>query len=60
MDGGSQRFFFLDVLRLRVSNLNYAGNIDKEYNKSSFARLMNGEFVSILPLRFPATRFRRH
>lgn len=30
---------------LRVSNLNYAGNIDKEYNKSSFARLMNGEFV---------------
>lgn len=30
---------------LHVSNLNYAGNIDKEYNKSSFARLMNGEFV---------------
>lgn len=30
---------------LRVSNLNYVGNIDKEYNKSSFARLKNGEFV---------------
>lgn len=30
---------------LGVSNLNYMGNIDKEYNKSSFARLTNGEFV---------------
>lgn len=29
----------------RVSNLNYVGNIDREYNKSSFTRLKNGEFV---------------
>lgn len=28
-----------------VSNLNYLGDIDKEYNKSSFARLADGKFV---------------
>ncbi|MDR0938712.1 MAG: response regulator [Mediterranea sp.] len=30
---------------LRVSNINYVGDIDKEYNKSSLARLRDGEFV---------------
>nr|WP_321375265.1 two-component regulator propeller domain-containing protein [uncultured Bacteroides sp.] len=30
---------------LHVSNLNYVGDIDKEYNKSSFARLANGKFA---------------
>ncbi|MCC8144319.1 MAG: hypothetical protein LUD02_08135 [Tannerellaceae bacterium] len=29
----------------RVSNLNYLGDIDKEYNKSSFARLSDGRFM---------------
>lgn len=29
----------------KVSNLNYMGDIDKEYNKSSFARLSSGRFV---------------
>ncbi len=29
----------------RVSNLNYLGDIDKEYNKSSFARLADGRFI---------------
>lgn len=29
----------------RVSNLSYMGDIDKEYNKSSFARLKNDEFA---------------
>ncbi len=29
----------------RVSNLNYLGDIDKEYNKSSFARLSDGRFA---------------
>ncbi|MDR0891814.1 MAG: response regulator [Mediterranea sp.] len=29
----------------QVYNINYMGDIDKEYNKSSFARLANGEFV---------------
>lgn len=28
-----------------VSNLNYLGDIDKEYNKSAFARLTDGRFV---------------
>nr|WP_320057839.1 two-component regulator propeller domain-containing protein [uncultured Bacteroides sp.] len=28
-----------------VSNLNYVGDVDKEYNKSSFARLANGKFA---------------
>ncbi|OJU54119.1 MAG: hybrid sensor histidine kinase/response regulator [Bacteroidales bacterium 45-6] len=28
-----------------VSNLNYVGDIDKEYNKSSFARLADGKFA---------------
>lgn len=30
---------------LQVSNLNYIGNIEKEYNKSSFARVANGKFA---------------
>ncbi|WP_321517899.1 two-component regulator propeller domain-containing protein [uncultured Bacteroides sp.] len=30
---------------LHVSNLNYVGDIDKEYNKSSFAQLTNGKFA---------------
>ena len=29
----------------QVSNLNYLGDIDKEYNKSSFARLSDGRFA---------------
>ncbi len=29
----------------QVSNLNYVGDIDKEYNKSSFARLTDGRFA---------------
>jgi signal transduction histidine kinase/ligand-binding sensor domain-containing protein/CheY-like chemotaxis protein/AraC-like DNA-binding protein len=29
----------------KVSNLNYLGDIDKEYNKSSFARLSDGRFA---------------
>ncbi len=29
----------------QVSNLNYVGDVDREYNKSSFARLANGKFV---------------
>ncbi len=29
----------------RVSNLSYVGSIDKEYNKSSFAKLRNGGFA---------------
>lgn len=33
------------IENFQVSNLNYVGNIDKEYNKSSFARLANGKFV---------------
>lgn len=31
--------------RSHVANLNYVGDIDKEYNKSSFARLANGKFA---------------
>ncbi|WP_321479431.1 two-component regulator propeller domain-containing protein [uncultured Bacteroides sp.] len=31
--------------KFQVSNLNYVGDIDKEYNKSSFARLTNGKFA---------------
>lgn len=29
----------------KISNLNYLGDIDKEYNKSSFARLTDGRFA---------------
>lgn len=29
----------------KISNLNYLGDIDKEYNKSSFARLSDGRFA---------------
>lgn len=29
----------------QVSNLNYIGNVEKEYNKSSFAQLANGKFA---------------
>nr|WP_302831090.1 hybrid sensor histidine kinase/response regulator transcription factor [uncultured Bacteroides sp.] len=50
----------------RVSNLNYVGNIDKEYNKSSFVRLKSGEFVygstngavSIMPLAISTAEYR--
>jgi signal transduction histidine kinase/ligand-binding sensor domain-containing protein/DNA-binding response OmpR family regulator len=33
------------IENFHVSNLNYVGNIDKEYNKSSFARLADGKFA---------------
>lgn len=33
------------IENFHVSNLNYVGNIDKEYNKSSFARLTDGKFA---------------
>jgi signal transduction histidine kinase/DNA-binding response OmpR family regulator len=33
------------IENFHVSNLNYVGNIDKEYNKSSFARLSDGKFA---------------
>ena len=33
------------IENFHVSNLNYVGDIDKEYNKSSFARLADGRFV---------------
>lgn len=33
------------VENFQVSNLNYVGDIDKEYNKSSFARLSDGRFA---------------
>ena len=33
------------IENFRVSNLNYLGDIDKEYNKSSFARLADGRFI---------------
>ncbi|MDL2214945.1 response regulator [Dysgonomonas sp. OttesenSCG-928-M03] len=33
------------IENFQVSNLNYLGDIDKEYNKSSFARLADGRFI---------------
>ncbi len=33
------------IENFQVSNLNYIGDIDKEYNKSSFARLSDGRFA---------------
>ncbi|WP_372773609.1 two-component regulator propeller domain-containing protein [Mangrovibacterium sp.] len=33
------------IENFQVSNLNYVGDIDKEYNKSSFARLTDGKFA---------------
>lgn len=33
------------IENFRVSNLNYIGDIDKEYNKSSFVQLADGKFV---------------
>ncbi len=33
------------IENFQVSNLNYLGDIDKEYNKSSFARLTDGKFA---------------
>jgi len=33
------------IENFHVSNLNYLGDIDKEYNKSSFARLADGKFA---------------
>ncbi len=33
------------IENFHVSNLNYLGDIDKEYNKSSFARLADGRFA---------------
>lgn len=33
------------IENFQISNLNYIGDIDKEYNKSSFARLSDGKFA---------------
>src|SRR5690554_2894424 len=49
----------------QVSNLNYLGDIDKEYNKSSFARLSDGRFaygstdgiVLVMPEAIPQTSY---
>lgn len=53
------------IENFQVSNLNYLGDIDKEYNKSSFARLSDGRFVygstngviSIMPNAISATNY---
>lgn len=49
----------------KVSNLNYLGDIDKEYNKSSFARLSDGKFaygstngvVTVTPAAITSTNY---
>lgn len=53
------------IENFQVSNLNYLGDIDKEYNKSSFARLADGKFaygstngvVCIMPNAIAATNY---
>ena len=53
------------IENFQVSNLNYLGDVGKEFNKSSFARLVDGRFVygstngvvSILPNAIAATNY---
>ncbi|MDH6309500.1 signal transduction histidine kinase/ligand-binding sensor domain-containing protein/DNA-binding response OmpR family regulator [Dysgonomonas sp. PFB1-18] len=53
------------IENFQVSNLNYLGDIDKEYNKSSFVRLADGKFaygstngvVCITPNAIAATNY---